>query len=70
MDMLEHPIITNVECTGYADGIDPAYPHCPCCGEVCETVYRDRYGAYIGCNECLTTRNAWEVEVCFPDMED
>lgn len=29
-------------------------PHCPVCGEVCETIYR-QYGEIIGCSSCISS---------------
>lgn len=33
-------------------------PRCPCCGEECETLYRDRMGAVFGCEKCVETLDA------------
>ena len=41
-------------------------PICPICGEECATIYRDRCGAYIGCDVCVETKDAWEDPECFP----
>lgn len=30
---------------------------CPVCGKECETIYTDRLGEPVGCDECLTM---WE----------
>lgn len=65
----ENPIIANTERTGYPDGKEPQYPICPICGAECETIYQDRYGAYAGCDVCMKTKDAWEVEDCFPGKE-
>lgn len=70
MNIPDHPVISNMERTGTPDGKDPTYPHCPACGEECETVYKDRHGAYIGCDVCVTTKDAWEVDLCFPEGEN
>ena len=35
-------------------------PRCPCCGEECETLYRDCMGAVFGCEKCVETLDAWE----------
>lgn len=42
MSIPDHPIIHNMETTGTPDGRPEAEPRCPACGEICETVYRDR----------------------------
>lgn len=68
-DIPDHPVIQNMERTGYPDGKEPTYPRCPICGEDCETMYKDRYGAYIGCDVCVETKDAWEVPDCFPEKE-
>ena len=68
-DVPDHPIIRNMERTGYPDGKEPPQPHCPVCGEECETIYLDRYGAYVGCDVCVETKDAWEVSDCFPGKE-
>lgn len=28
-DIPDHPVIRNMEATGYPDGKEPDYPHCP-----------------------------------------
>lgn len=48
----------------------PAAPAAPICGEECETIYKDRYGAYVGCDVCMETKDAWEVEDCFPERSE
>ncbi len=65
--MNDHPVIRNMERTGYPDGKEPAYPVCPVCGAVCETICADRFGDVFGCDACVITVNAWEVEDCFPE---
>lgn len=37
-----------------------AAPICLCCGEECETLYRDRTGLIVGCEHCMETLDAWE----------
>lgn len=66
-DIPDHPVNRNTERMGYADGHEPEYPVCPMCGEPCETMYKDRYGAYVGCDVCMEARDAWSVEACFPE---
>ena len=38
---------------------------CPVCGEVCGTVFRDRYFEIVGCDECVTVHDAGATEECF-----
>ncbi len=66
---LQHPVITNMELTGYPDGKEPTYPHCPICQRECETIYLDKDGNIVGCDECVDTRDAWDVEKCFPEED-
>lgn len=35
-------------------------PICPICGEECETIYTDAAGDICGCENCVTSRDAWE----------
>ena len=65
----DHPIIQNCERTGYPDGKEPKCPICPECLEECETIYKDRYGHIVGCENCIETRDAWDGPGCFPDEE-
>lgn len=59
---LEHPVIRNMEKTGYPDGKTPKVPICPVCHNVCDTVYVDQNQEIIGCDECLTAKDAWDIE--------
>ena len=59
--MMDDPIIRMMERTGYPSERYQDEPRCPVCGELCETLYKDRYGDIVGCDECITTLNAWEV---------
>lgn len=68
-DVPDHPIIQNMERTGYPDGKEPEYPHCPICGEECETLYVDKYGVAVGCDMCINKHDAWERNECFSDKE-
>lgn len=68
-DIPNHPVIQNMERTGYPDGKAPVYPHCPVCGKECGTIYHDREGDIFGCDECIQTTDAWSTEECFPGKE-
>lgn len=61
-DIPDHPVIRNMERTGYPDGKEPAYPICPICGEECETIYRNKYLDVVGCEECVSTIDAWDYK--------
>lgn len=64
-DIPDHPVIRNLERTGYPDGKEPVYPHCPVCGKECFETYR-RDGEVIGCNECMafTSLDEDDPETC------
>lgn len=63
----DHPVIQNMERTGYPDGKEPIYPICPVCGNECETVYIDQDDTIVGCDMCVVQKNAWEEDECFDD---
>lgn len=39
---------------------DYKVPRCPVCGEETYLIFIDKYGDVVGCEECITTRNAYE----------
>ena len=61
-DLPDHPVIQNMERTGYPDGKEPTFPICPVCGEECEEIFRDNDLNIVGCDICI------EPE-CFPGKE-
>lgn len=61
----DHPVIRNMERTGYPKAKEPEYPHCPVCGAECETVFTNEDLEIIGCNECVSSKDAWEEPECF-----
>ena len=76
MNSPDHPVIRNMETTGTPDGKAEKYPHCPICGNECETIYRrvisesGCVGSYVGCDVCREAKDAWKVDECFPESED
>lgn len=68
-DLPDHPVIRNLERTGYPDGKEPTYPRCPVCGEECDTIYKNADLDIVGCDNCVATVDAWEVPGCFPGKE-
>lgn len=60
-ETLDHPVIRNMERTGYPYGEEPAYPRCPVCREECETIYKDKDFSIVGCDNCLRSVDSWEV---------
>ena len=53
METPDHPIVQNLERTGYPDGKEPVFPICPVCGEECDTMYKDRYAKKLLCYQYL-----------------
>lgn len=53
----DSPIIREAE----RNGTGGREPRCPVCGRECEVVYKDCYGDIVGCEDCITAYNAWEV---------
>lgn len=62
---MEHPAITKAIRTGYHD--DREWPICPVCGNECETIFRDTYGDIFACDECVTSKSAWDTKECFKE---
>lgn len=59
----DDPIIRSLEETGLAPWQKVEEPICPECGKTCDTIYRNQEGDIVGCNECLTAYDAWELIV-------
>ena len=68
-DIPDHPVIQNMERTGYPDGKEPTYPRCPICGAECESIYKNSDRDIVGCDVCVGTEDAWEVPACVPGKE-
>lgn len=43
---------------------DAAYLQCPCCGEICDTLYASKTTPYYvdGCEKCLEWIDSWRVD--------
>lgn len=69
-DIPDHPVIRNMERTGYPDGKEPEYPHCPVCGETeISEVYVKDYGI-VGCDACITSVDAETAKDVLHSAED
>ena len=68
--MHDDPIIRSIEATGYPPWIKDEYPICPICGARCDTIYKDGSSSVVGCEECISTTDAWEEDECFPERND
>lgn len=54
--ILDHPIIRNMEATGYPDGKFPKERRCPVCNsDNCWSLFKDSSGDIVGCDECVTS---------------
>ena len=45
--------------------VEPPYeplPICPICWEESDTLYIDKFGAIVGCGNCINAKPAWEIE--------
>ena len=62
----DHPIVRNMENTGYPNGVYPKTYICPRCGEECEEYYIDDNDNVVGCENCITMYYAedWDEEKC------
>lgn len=56
----DHPVIRNMERTGYPDGREPRLPKCPVCEAETDTFYRNKDLDIVGCDECVCTVDAWD----------
>ncbi len=63
----DHPVIRNMERTGYPDGRVPREYVCPVCGCECETVYTDPLNAVVGCDVCLEAKDVYDY---YDEMEE
>ena len=63
MNIPDHPVIQNMERTGYPDGKEPRRKIylCPSCGLPCHTVYSNMYGEIFACDRCLSSDDAADV---------
>lgn len=59
---IEDPIITNMERTGYPDGLGRRLPVCPVCGEEAGEFYKNHDGQIVGCDECVDIVPYYEME--------
>lgn len=66
VNMPDHPVIRNMERTGYPDGRGPEPYTCPFCGEEQDYVFLDWDGVPVGCENCLKKKRAEEY---YDDLE-
>ena len=56
--MRDHPDIERLIHTGETGS--GRYPHCPICGDECETLFKDKMGVVFACDVCVEKQDAWE----------
>jgi len=56
----DHPVIQNMERTGYPDGMVPQVPLCPMCDEEADMFYKTIGDEIVGCDNCITAVIAWD----------
>lgn len=56
--MGDHPVIRNLERTGYPEGLCRENIVCPVCGETCESYYLNAENQISGCENCLSRTDA------------
>lgn len=64
MQNIEHPIIREIEKSGYPYSYENVkYPRCPICNEETSAFYRNiETGDIVGCNCCVKEIDAWETQ--------
>ena len=60
-DCPDHPVIRNMERTGYPDGREPEETACPVCGAFGEDFFLAD-GTVVGCDICLKRIPYYEYE--------
>ena len=63
----DDPIIAHLERYGVPPGIDDKAPICPVCGSECSTIYKNACNEIVGCDECISTHDAVDIDECFPE---
>lgn len=68
MYMPDHPVIRNLERTGYPDGISRVYI-CPCCGayDIDNVFIIDN--EIVGCDQCVSEKEPWEADCEYKDVK-
>ena len=62
-DIPDHPDIRKMEAYGTLNPEDDFIPHCPVCGEECETLYQDCNREIVGCDNCVEHFDAYDYLV-------
>lgn len=65
IDIPDDHIIAHLERYGVPPGIDDREPICPVCGSECSTIYKDACNEIVGCDECISTHDAVDIDECF-----
>ena len=65
-DLPDDPRIRDAEMNGMPPYDDPD-SLCPICGKECETIYTDKFGDVVGCDECITL---WEADEWYDEHKE
>jgi hypothetical protein len=61
-DIIDDPVIVNMERTGHPDGTEPEPLLCLLCEQECETIFmRKADREVLGCDLCVDELDPWEV---------
>lgn len=64
-DIPDHPVVQNMERTGYPTANTPLEPVCPECNDQCDEFLFDELNQLIGCDSCVERKYPEEDE--FPE---
>lgn len=57
----DHPIVRNMEQTGFPNGIPPKETHCPVCGsDLPMLLYFNLLGEIVACDDCVTVKCVYD----------
>lgn len=61
-DLPDHPDIRKMEMYGtlQVDMNEREAVYCPFCGRECDTIYLDKNGDAVGCDQCIQTEDAFD----------
>ena len=70
-DLPDHPVVQNLERTGYPDGKEPRYPSAaPSAARSAKPSTKTDTAHTSAATLCMETKDAWEVEDCFPERSE
>ena len=67
-DIPDDPIIDSLNRYGVPTWQrDEQEPICPVCHSYCSTIYKNACNEIVGCDECISTHDAVDIDECFPE---